>query len=69
MLHSSLLSVVVMRALGYFFHENKNMKEIVSIKIPLYRACQNRYPDHLFSLTVMIPEMMPRAICCKSHFK
>ena len=35
---------------------------ILSTKIPLSRACPNHYLDSRFTLTVMIPEMMPRVI-------
>ena len=38
---------------------------IPSIKIPLNIARRNRYLDSRCILTVMIPELMPRAICCK----
>ena len=38
---------------------------ILSIKIPLNVACRNRYLDFCCILTVMIPELMSRAICCK----
>ena len=43
---------------------------IPSIKIPLNIARRNRYLDSCCILTVMTPELMPRAICCKkNHYK
>ena len=35
-----------------------------SIKIALNRAYRNHYFDSRFTLTVMMPEMMPQSICC-----
>ena len=44
--------------------------EISSIKILLSRARRNRYRNSRCILTVMIPALMPRAICCKkNHYK
>ena len=37
---------------------------ILSIKIPLSRACGNQYPDFCCILTVIIPEIMTYALCC-----
>ena len=34
------------------------------IKIALNRAYRNHYFDSRFTLTVMMPEMMPQSICC-----
>ena len=48
-------------------HGNKNT-EIPSIKIPLNIARQNHYLDSRCIITIMIPEMMSRAICCKKSF-
>ena len=45
-------------------HGNKNIG-IPSIKIPFNIARRNHYLDSHCILTVMIPEMMARAICCK----
>ena len=44
-------------------------QEILLMKIPLNRACGNHYLDSSCIFTVMIPEMMPRAICCKKTFR
>ena len=44
--------------------------EISTIKILLSRARRNRYRNSRCILTVMIPALMPRGICCKkNHYK
>ena len=37
-------------------------------KFPLNTACRNLYLDFICTLTVMIPEMISRALCCKKSF-
>ena len=41
---------------------------IPSIKIPLNMVRRNHYLDFRYTLTIMIPELMPQAICCKKPF-
>ena len=41
---------------------------ILSIKIPFNIARRNHCLDSHCILTVMIPQMMTRAICCKKSF-
>ena len=48
-------------------HGNKNTG-IPLIKIPLNIAHRNNFLDSHCILTVMIPEMMTRAICYKKSF-
>lgn len=42
---------------------------ILSIKIPLNRACRNHDLDSCCTLTVMTTEMTARVICCKKIVK
>ena len=49
---------------NYFDHGNKNTG-IPLITIPFNIARRNHYLDSHCISTVMIPEMMSRAICCK----
>ena len=44
----------------------KTKTEMLAKKLPLSRACRNHYLDSDYTLTVMIPEMIPQTICCKS---
>ena len=51
-----------------FNHGNKDTG-MIFMKTPLNRACQNHYLDSRCILTVMITEVMSRAICCKKVFR
>ena len=44
-------------------HGDKNTG-ILPIKIPLNRSYWNHYLDSRCTVTVMMPEMMPQALCC-----
>ena len=46
----------------------RNTTGMPSIKIPFNIASRNHYFDSHCILTVMIPEIMARAICCKKSF-
>ena len=63
----SLLDIIKIISVAKLGHGNKNTG-IPSIKIPFNIARRNHFFDSHCILTVMIPEMMARAICCKKSF-